>query len=166
MRYSLSYQGCRCAEAAGIPVGQSKKKLHMVMQQVCTGIFLLQRSLFKSALVWLAGFFCLLIYSWNLGTGSKTSLTLKGHGDHWKTFSLLAVPSKILKHNTKVLLVFRVMQQQMAVERGTRFLLTGPSLEPCSPWTLDINSRKRNICYSKERDGKRAELDITVFNNV
>lgn len=117
-------------------------------------------SLYKEAfpsqrwLVWLFFFSPLLIYSWNLGTGSKTCLTLKGHGAQlWrslKDFNQQTISSCCPQQDSRVHCkssswCLRILQQQMAVERGARFLLTGPSLEPCSPWTLDINRRKRNI---------------------
>lgn len=166
MRYRLSWQGCRCAEAVGIPVGWPKKKLNMVMQQVCTGKFLLQRSFSKSALLGLVIIFSALYLQ------LKPRHRFKDLPDIERTWStaleiterpylFLLSPARY-SGTPQNFWWLRILQQQMAVERGTRFLLTGSSLEPCSLWALDINRSKRNILL-QQKDRERAELDITIL---
>lgn len=134
---SLSCQGCRCDEAAGIPVGWPKKKSHMVMQQVCTGKLLLQRSFFKPALVGLVFFFPPYLqlkfrHRFKVLPGiERTGSTALEITE--RPYLFLLSPARISGTPRKFLWYLRILQQQMAVERGTRFLLTGPSLELCSP---------------------------------
>lgn len=137
MRYNLSCQGCRYAEAAGIPVGSPKKKSHMVMQQVCTGKFLLQRGPFKPALVGLVLYFPPYLQLKfrhrfkDLPGIERTRSTALEITE--RPYLFLLSPARISSTPRKFFWYLRILQQQMAVERGARFLLTGPSLELYSP---------------------------------
>lgn len=140
MRYSLSCQCCRhfCRPTQENVTHGYAAGLHRQIPST--------KKLFQVSIGWFGYyFFPLLIYSWNLGTGSKTCRHWKdmehSSADLWKTLSLLAVPSKILKATTKVLLVFK--DPATADGSGKRYKISSDRFKPRALQSLNSRHKQK-----------------------